>query len=195
MTPRMKNVVLFEKYRAGRHWERHPTAYAERFAEFLTSVSFNQLLVDLGCGTGRDVKVFHERGFDVIGIDNSADEIKRAKKACPSCRFEIQDIEHLSFPDESVGAFFMINVIHYVDQRTAVREVFRTLRKGGLMFIHFNLQIVDEDGDVDYEQKRSDIDELISPFEIVEKRMVRRADSAPKKHTHTILELILRKPL
>lgn len=39
------------------------------FARFLVRRERPCSVVDIGCGNGRDSKFFHEKGFDVIGID------------------------------------------------------------------------------------------------------------------------------
>lgn len=189
----MEEKLLYEKYKEGKHWEKHPTIYAQRFAKFLNKHEFKGLLVDAGCGNGRDVNVLNKNRFNVLGIDISAKEIKLAAQNYPDAKFEQQNIERLKFSDESVGAFFMINVIHYVKKEKALKEIYRTLRKKGLLLVHFNISIIDDEGVVDYEHKENDIFKLVSDFDIVEKRIFERVDSIPKKHTHKIMELIVQK--
>ena len=60
----MEERKLYQKYSAGRHWGKHPTIYAESFSEFLKENNFEGLIVDVGCGNGRDVKVFSKLGFN-----------------------------------------------------------------------------------------------------------------------------------
>ena len=124
----MQSKTLYQKYSDGRHWEKHPTLYAETFAEFLKSVNFEGMIVDVGCGIGRDVNVFSKLGFNAFGIDNSKQEIENCKKKFPELKFEVQEAEKLKFKDNSVDAFFMINVIHYVDKEKAIQEIFRALK-------------------------------------------------------------------
>lgn len=189
----MKNKELHEKYKEGCHWRFHPTTYAEKFADFLKSKSFNGLLVDVGCGNGRDVAVFKKKGLDALGIDKSFVEIKIAKLTNPDCKFKKLDVEKLELEDNSVSAFFMINVMHYVNEKKAINEIFRTLRKNGYAFIQFNLLIKDKEGIVDYSHNEDDILKLVSKFDVVSKRTFTRVDSFPKKHTHKIMEVILKK--
>ncbi|MFH1455450.1 MAG: class I SAM-dependent methyltransferase [archaeon] len=151
------------------------------------------MLVDLGCGNGRDVKVFHDQGFNVVGIDISDENLELAKKTFPECKFEKQDIEDLNFEDESVDAYYMVNVIHYVDMVKAFQEIQRTLKKDGFLFIHFNLSIEDETGTVDYQISESEVMDLVKSFEVVDKKVFERIDLQPIKHTHKILQLILKK--
>lgn len=189
----MQSQLLYDTYKDGRHWDGHPVAYAEHFADFLEAHSFVGELVVVGCGSGRDVDVFHERGFDAVGIDSDEQEISSAKRTFPLCRFEYQDAEHMSFPDGGVGALFVINVMHYLDEAQAIREFGRVLRPGGYACIHFNLEIRDSLGHVDYAKEEADVRQLVSDFEIVERRHFERTDRIPKLHTHKILELVLRK--
>jgi len=189
----MKQKQLYEKYKKGKHWKNHPKIYAKEFAEFLKDNNFQGFLVDLGCGNGRDVNIFQKEGFNVLGIDISEEVIKKASETFPNCKFEVQDIEKLNFNDNSVGAYLMINVIHYVNMEKALKEILRTLDDKGFLFIHFNLSITDDKGNIDYEQNEDEIMNLISNFEILDKKIFERIDEKPKKHIHKILQLILRK--
>jgi 2-polyprenyl-3-methyl-5-hydroxy-6-metoxy-1,4-benzoquinol methylase len=62
----MKEQKLYDKYLDGRHRENHPTIYAERFIDFLKKNIFDALIVDIGCGDGRDVNAFSKEGFNVL---------------------------------------------------------------------------------------------------------------------------------
>jgi len=189
----MKEKVLYEKYNSGKHWENHPTIYAERFLDFLKERRFSGLLIDLGCGSGRDVNFFSKNGLDVKGIDLDEKEISLAKKNFPEICFEIQDVEKLSFVDKSIDYIFMINVIHYLDKEKAIKEVYRTLKDGGYFFIHFNLEIKDNNDKIDYSQKEEEILSLVKDFKIIKKKIFKRVDTKPLKHTHKIMELVLQK--
>ncbi len=190
----MESPELFEKYDRGRHWEHHPEMYAENFAEFLEEKNFDGKIIDIGCGTGRDVNVFNERGFDVIGVDKSKENIKIAKEKFPKSNFIVSNAHELPFNKNSIEATYIINVIHYVDAEKALKEIFRALKPGGLCFIHFNIDISDVDGNIDYRHEPNDILNIVSQFEIIQKNEFERIDEKPLKHTHQIMELILKKP-
>ncbi len=189
----MQSKELYQKYAGGRHWEKHPTVYAERFVAFLKKHNFDGLIVDLGCGNGRDLAVFSKLGFDALGVDNSKKEIESNKNRLPELNFEVQDVEKLLFKNNSVDAFFMINVIHYVDKEKAMREIYRTLKHQGYFFIHFNIDIIDKNGNVDYHHDSEDILKLVSSFKIIHQKLFERIDPQPVEHKHTIMELILQK--
>jgi ubiquinone/menaquinone biosynthesis C-methylase UbiE len=189
----MKEQQLYQKYSDGRHWENHPTLYAERFSEFLKEKKFGGLIADLGCGDGRDVNVFSENGFNALGIDCSEKEIANAKHKFPDLKFEVQDAEALQFKNNSVDSFFMINVIHYLDKKKAIEEILRTLKTKGYLFIHFNVEIRDINGKLDYQHSENNIRKLISKFNIVHENIFERTDYKPVEHRHIIMELILQK--
>lgn len=189
----MQSEKLYKKYSTGRHWEQHPTSYAEHFSIFLKQNNFKGQIVDIGCGNGRDVNFFSKSGFNVSGIDYDKKEILLAKNNFPSLKFEVKNIENLDFQDNSVDAFFMINVIHYVDKEKTLQEIFRVLKSKGYFFIHFNIEITDKNGNVDYQHSEKDILKSISKFKIIEKKIFEREDLKPIKHKHEIMELILQK--
>ena len=187
------NRQLYNKYSEGRHWDNHTIEHANRFAEFLEAKNTTKSIADIGCRSGRDVQVFTLRGFRSIGIDRSLDEIYRAKNRCPEAHFMVQDAEQLGLLDDSIDAVHIINTIHYVNQGKAITEINRVLRKGGYLFIHFNLDIVDRTGKKDYHQEETEIRTLVEAFETCAERRFKRTDRTPIEHTHTILELILMK--
>ena len=149
--------------------------------------------MEVGHGRGRNVSFFHKKGINVIGIDYSRGETNNAKSTYAGLKFEQQDIENLDFEDNSVGAFFVINVIHYVDENKALKEIWRTVKSKGYAFIHFNISITDASGNIDLEQSEKEIINLVKDFTILEKRTIERLDSEPVEHKHKILELILQK--
>jgi len=191
----MENVELFNKYAHGEHWKKHPTFYAESFSNFLKDQNFKGTLVDAGCGNGRDAEVFVQRlpEAKVIGVDKDQKEIEDDIICVPGATFMVENIEFLSFRDNQIGAYFMINVIHYLDQKKALAEIYRTLKPKGYLFVHFNLEILGVNGELDYQQDEKDIRRLISFFEVVKEDRFERFDTTPTKHTHKILQLILQK--
>ena len=57
----------------------------------------NPKIIDLGCGSGRDAKIFTSMGADVLGIDFSSNLIDIAKSHAPLVNFELMDIETMRF--------------------------------------------------------------------------------------------------
>ncbi|MCX6822588.1 MAG: class I SAM-dependent methyltransferase [candidate division SR1 bacterium] len=204
----MNNQTLFNKYFDGSHWENHPTIYAEEFLTFLKKQEFirpsikftpdffthNLLIVDLGCGNGRDVNYFNESGIHAIGYDSNEEilEVTRLSSKWPGAFYPC-DIHQLPSQDEMEWAYYCINVMAYVDAPKVLSEIHRTLKSGGFAFIHFNLLIVDQNYEIDYHQKKSDVYELLKDFEIVEEKIFLREDKVPMPHLHHIIQVIIKK--
>ena len=51
------------------------TTYIERFVSLLPA---NALVLDMACGSGRDARIFSEKGLSVTGIDLSEEMLKIA---------------------------------------------------------------------------------------------------------------------
>jgi SAM-dependent methyltransferase len=199
----MRNRKLFNKYNKGSHWENSNNGYADEFILFLRdklnvprSEENNVIVIDLGCGKGKDVVRFNQAYTPALGFDKDSALISFAKRSHYKYRsnFFVYDIEKLPYDNNTRKAFFCINVMHYVDQRKVLEEIYRTLIPGGYAFIHFNLLIVDQDYYIDYHQSKSDIYVLLKDFKIIREKIFTREDPKPIPHTHHIMQLISQKP-
>ena len=98
--------------------------------------------IDLGCGTGWYLKIISEYGYRMIGIDNSASLVEIAKKNNEGLNSLIEngDILALRFNSESFDFAYCINSLHHLrnddELSTALREIRRILKKGGMLIIH-----------------------------------------------------------
>ncbi len=64
----------------------HPESQAQKFQEMLPK---GAKILDVGCGSGRDAKVFSEKGFDVTGVDFSSNMIELATVTAPKVAFQV----------------------------------------------------------------------------------------------------------
>lgn len=94
-----------------------------------------QLIVDVGCGTGRFTHPLAERfAARVIGVDPSAKmlESARSKPSKGRAEFKQAPAEQLPLEDGSVDIVFMSMMLHHLDDRArAARECRRVLRADG----------------------------------------------------------------
>lgn len=98
------------------------------------------LILDAGCGFGRDTKVFIDRGFKVIGIDLSEKLLEEAKKYVPQAQFIKMDLRGLDFPDNYFdGIWCNAALLHLTieDIKKALNEFYRVLKLGGKLLISF----------------------------------------------------------
>ncbi len=72
----------------------------ESIKKFMGFLPDNPQILDVGCGSGRDAKIFAELGASVLGIDFSTQLLNIAKKHAPDAEFQFMDINALSFPED-----------------------------------------------------------------------------------------------
>jgi cyclopropane fatty-acyl-phospholipid synthase-like methyltransferase len=93
-------------------------------------------VLDLGCGAG--VPVAHrlsKRGFDVVGVDGSIEQVKLARQNVPQAEFIHADMTAITFPQQSfdaVAAFYSITHVPREEHATLLRRIADWLKPNGL---------------------------------------------------------------
>jgi ubiquinone/menaquinone biosynthesis C-methylase UbiE len=90
-------------------------------------------LLDVGCGTGHHLARLRQRGFDVVGVDGSAEMLAHARANNPGVELERADVEEIPFPDGSFDFVLCIEVLRYLPQSSrCIKEMARLLKPGGV---------------------------------------------------------------
>ncbi|MEM3408446.1 MAG: class I SAM-dependent methyltransferase [Candidatus Micrarchaeia archaeon] len=101
-------------------------------------------LLDIGCGSGRNLFHFAEKGFDWYGIDFSKEMINKAienfkrKNIDVKGRLKVGDMTELPFQDESFDYIISIASFHHLpkeEQLKTIKEMKRVLKENGEMII------------------------------------------------------------
>lgn len=128
-------VVGIERYMN----PRASTPYPLEYAFYLVGDVREKLVLDLGCGSGKEMVPLLYRGARVIGIDVSPDLVEIAKK-----RLAMQDLEgdvrvgsayETQLPDASVDVIFCMSLIHHLDIKRVRDEMLRILRPNGILIL------------------------------------------------------------
>ena len=168
MTATTDNIQLKERVR--QFWQEHPcgTKFADaapgsrRFYELVEEHRYTKewhipaaagfaetnglRVLEIGCGLGTDGAQFARAGADYTGIDLTEAAIDLAQKRfelfnLPG-KFQTDDAEKLSFPDNTFDVVYSHGVLHHTpDIESAISEVHRVLRPGGrakVMLYHRN---------------------------------------------------------
>ena len=131
-------------------FSRHASAYKARLDEILArgealgrrrviellEVRPGMKVLDLACGPGtlsRPLAALAAPGGEVVGVDLAEGMLALARLASiPNARFELMDIEKLSFPDASFDAVACGHGLQFApDLPRALREARRVLRAPG----------------------------------------------------------------
>lgn len=107
--------------------------YGESLLEVLAPQAGERIL-DLGCGTGQLTDKLASRGANVVGIDNSAEMIAKARQNYPLLQFEIANAQSFQF-DQPFDAVFSNAVLHWIKAPDAVISCVRQALKPGGRFV------------------------------------------------------------
>jgi SAM-dependent methyltransferase len=101
-------------------------------------------VLDLACGTGRHSVEFARRGASVLGVDQSAAYLAKARRAArglPNCRFARGDMRGLPFRGEFDAAVNLWTSFGYfrtpAEDLAVLKGVARALKPGGRFLIEF----------------------------------------------------------
>jgi tellurite methyltransferase len=108
-------------------------------------IAAGMIVLDAGCGDGRNARFLLQEGLDVRAVDADARAIDHVRSMAgklapqlPVSNFQVEAIEAMSLPDAAVDAVVASAVLHFArddNQFLAmVRECWRVLRPGGLFF-------------------------------------------------------------
>ena len=108
--------------------------------------SERNLVLDLGCGTGSLTERMEQRGFDMIGVDNSEDMLRIAlekkEKAGSKTLYLLQDMRELELFSTVGTVISVCDSINYLlseeDLLTTFKLVNNYLYPGGLFIFDFN---------------------------------------------------------
>lgn len=94
------------------------------------------VVLDLGCGPGRDLKTFVQMGHIAIGLDG-AERFAEMARQHSGCEVWRQDFLKLDLPDDYFdGVFANAALFHVPSQELprVLRELHATLKPGGVLF-------------------------------------------------------------
>lgn len=106
--------------------------YGEGVTELL-ELPRNSLVIDLGCGNGALSGLLREKGFRVVGMDASAEQLALAKRSFPDISFIQADATDFTAA-EPAEAVFSNAVFHWIDrekQPDMLSCIHRALKPGG----------------------------------------------------------------
>jgi ubiquinone/menaquinone biosynthesis C-methylase UbiE len=95
-------------------------------------------IIDIGCGSGRDAKIFSNMGADVLGIDFCSNLIDIANKSAPLSEFQVMDFETMNFPAASFdGAWSACSLGHSSKEAfpDVLKRIHLLLKENGYFYL------------------------------------------------------------
>jgi ubiquinone/menaquinone biosynthesis C-methylase UbiE len=119
------------------HYDRGRLGYSNDIYNALVGYGLapSHAILDLGCGTGLASAPLIENGYHVTGVDPSEPMLAIAKRNLPSGTWQSGSAESLPFKDRSFDVVVSGQAFHRMEPETAMAEVRRVLRPGGIVGI------------------------------------------------------------
>ena len=122
------------QWEAGKYTENFDFVhrYGESVLE-LVEAEAGGLVVDLGCGNGALTQKLADRGYRVLGVDDSAEMVAEARALHPGLPFQKGDAVTFQL-EEKADIIFSNAVLHWIDgsrQQALARNVAAQLKPGG----------------------------------------------------------------
>jgi len=96
-------------------------------------------VLDVGCGTGSDLELYHQAGCNVYGVDLSPAMLKLARrKFGESVDLRLCDAAKLTFQDETfdlVLSTFTLHEMHHEHRSAVVQEMIRVVKRSGQLLL------------------------------------------------------------
>jgi ubiquinone/menaquinone biosynthesis C-methylase UbiE len=137
-------------------YDRVAAEYTARIADELSHKPFDRkmldwlhekagagLICDMGCGPGHIAAYLQAQGADVCGIDLSPGMIEQAQARNPNIPFTVGDMMDLAKVSDAsysgIAAFYTLIHLTREQMPTAMRELWRVLKPGGVILATFHI--------------------------------------------------------
>ena len=112
-------------------------ALGELASVFGRYLAKGELVLEAGCGAGRVMAALIAEGFEVLGVERSAEVVAAVQQRASFLDVRRGDVEHLDLEDNSVGSYVSLGVVEHLVEgpNDALREAARVLRPGGIALV------------------------------------------------------------
>lgn len=136
----MDSIGYYNKYAAKVYEETVDQDMSEIMAVFLEHLEEGDTILDLGCGSGRDSRIFYDRGYDVTPMDASEAMCKLAEihSGLPVLFLTYEEMDFDSVFD---GVWACASLLHVPKKEMSgiLTKIARSLRDGGVLYMSFML--------------------------------------------------------
>jgi len=115
--------------------DENESRYNEEFSKYVrnltTSLPGVQSILEIGCGTGIDLRLFPD-SFQLHGIDLNEHALEIAREKVSNVNFQKGDIVKLPFEDSSIDFVFTHGLMNYLDDdilKKGISEMFRVSKR------------------------------------------------------------------
>jgi len=138
---RVESTIQFYNDAADEYAEKVENIFlVQEFDRFIQDLPPKSLVLDIGCGSGRDALAFTQQGHRLIGIDRSSELLQKAQAHAPNAEFRQIDIMDMNFPPEYFEGIWALACLHHIPRKdlpAVFQNCYRMLKKGGVFYSPF----------------------------------------------------------
>ena len=131
----MKKDMQYNEEFWNKYADENESRYNEEFAKYLRDLASSlpgvQRILEIGCGTGIDLRLFSD-SFQLHGIDLNEHALEIAKEKLSFADFQKENITKLPFEDSSIDFVFTHGLMNYLDDdvlEKGIAEMFRVSKR------------------------------------------------------------------
>ena len=135
----------------GQNYVNKVLGYVDKILENLPS---GTKVLDLGCGTGNPIaRYIVQQGYRVVGVDQSKEMLKIAKKIVPEAELIHSDMLEIQFDDKFAAAIAWDSIFHVERKYHSVvyRKLAGSLKPGGKLLLSLGGSDAEDSDDSDDE--------------------------------------------
>ncbi|MCX6269035.1 MAG: class I SAM-dependent methyltransferase [Bacteroidetes bacterium] len=140
LTNEIEHGMFLVNHDPGEIWNWESPAgkvrWKRRVGMLTSSIMPGMAVLELGCGTGYFTKEILSTGAIITAIDISPDLLDIARKniSASNLTFYLENAYSMSFHDMSFDFVIGSSVLHHLDIRKALGEIYRVLKPGGMAY-------------------------------------------------------------
>ena len=195
----MKTIDYYNQHAEQFYQSTYQVDMQSLHQQFIQHLPQGGRMLDLGCGSGRDVLAFKQLGFEVDAIDASPALVEKAQQLT-GLNVRCASFYDLSEIDKYHGIWACASLLHCERQRLpeVLSKIITALKTGGVCYMSFKYGSTDREKDGRY---FTDLDEvqaatLLQPFtqiEVVQQWIT--ADQRPERSEQWLNILFKKLPL
>lgn len=113
---------------------------SEQYKFFLKHMSKKGLILDIGFGSGRDMRYFKSLGYEVEGIDPTISFVNNLKDEFDVYHKRVEDITNINKYDGTWASASLLHVKRE-DLLDVFKRCFLALKQDGVMYASFKYEI------------------------------------------------------
>jgi ubiquinone/menaquinone biosynthesis C-methylase UbiE len=151
---RNKKAATYEAIRTKQaRWHREN----ELVESMLTEWKRGARVLDVPVGTGRFLKLYQKKNFNITGYDISEDMLRLARKKKVKCNLHIGDARQLNELDKDFSVSVCVRFLDLIDEeamRAVMKELFRVTDSQIILTIRFGAKYLPKSGTAEHDEKK-----------------------------------------